>query len=88
MGCVCIFAGSKRFGNQTTHTMNAYKLTFDNGSKFTSTTEWLAETESKVVAYINKNGLTFCRITCPNGLVRTVRKTGGWHPIHNGFIFN
>jgi hypothetical protein len=68
--------------------MNIYKLTFNDGTRFQSTTETLSQTQSKVVSYINKNNLINCVITCLNGQQGSVAKTGQWHPIHNGFLFN
>ncbi len=68
--------------------MYIYKLEFDNGTKFKSTTKNLDQTHKKIVDYINKNNLKSCIITCPNGVVRRVRKTGEWHHNHNGFSFD
>jgi hypothetical protein len=68
--------------------MNTYKLTFDNGAKFQVTTENLDQAHSKIIPYMEKNELTKCVITCPNGAIRTVQKTGNWHWNHNGYTFN
>lgn len=65
-----------------------YKLTFDNGKKFKSTTENLDQTHSKIVNYINKYNLRECTIITPNGKIRRVRKTGQWHWNYNGFSFD
>jgi hypothetical protein len=67
--------------------MFTYKLQFDNGARFQTTSKNMTETEAKVVKYIQKNPeLTECLITC-QGKTILVKKTGAWHPIHNGFIF-
>lgn len=68
--------------------MPTYKLQFDNGAKFQTTSKNLTEAHTKIVRYVNNNNLHTCTITCPNGVVRRVCKTGKWHPIHNGFIFD
>ncbi len=68
--------------------MYSYKLTFNNGKKFTSTTENLDQTHSKIVSYINSNDLKECIILCPNGVTRRVTKTGNWHWNHNGLSFD
>jgi hypothetical protein len=66
--------------------MFTYKLQFDNGKRFTLQAKSMTETQAKVVKYIQNNQLTECFITC-QGVKTLVRKTGAWHPIHNGFIF-
>jgi hypothetical protein len=68
--------------------MNTYKLRFNNGAKFQTTCKTLDKAQAKVVSYINKNDLTSCSIICPNGIIKTVNKTGAWHWNHNGFTFN
>jgi Pyruvate/2-oxoacid:ferredoxin oxidoreductase delta subunit len=68
--------------------MYTYKLKFDNGKKFTSRTENLDQTHTKIVKYINKNDLKECTIICPNGAIRRVRKTGEVHWNHSGFQFD
>jgi NAD-dependent dihydropyrimidine dehydrogenase PreA subunit len=68
--------------------MYTYKLKFDNGKKFTSTTENLDQTHAKIVKHINENDLKECTIMCPNGVIRRVRKTGSLHWNHNGFQFD
>ena len=68
--------------------MYTYKLTFNNGDKFQTTTENLDQAHSKIVSYINKNNLTECIINCPNGIIRRVRKTGEFHWNHNNFAFD
>jgi hypothetical protein len=68
--------------------MNTYILKFDNGKQFKSSTKNLDQTHSKIVSYINKNNLKSCIITCPNGTIRRVRKTGEYHWNHNEFAFD
>jgi hypothetical protein len=68
--------------------MNTYKLTFNNGQNFKTTVKNLTAAHEKIVNYINAHNLQSCAITCPNGATRSVRKTGAWHPIHSGFLFD
>jgi hypothetical protein len=68
--------------------MYTYKLTFDNGKRFNSTTENLDQTHTKIVKHINENNLKECTILCPNGVICRVRKTGSFHWNHNGFQFD
>lgn len=68
--------------------MYIYQLTFDNGTKFKSTTENLDQTHIKIVKYINDNNLKQCLIKCPNDVIRRVRKTGAKHWNHEGFEFD
>lgn len=68
--------------------MYTYKLMFDNGAKFQTTCENLDKAHTKIVSYINKNNLNNCIITCPNGITRSVTKSGNFHWKHNGFSFN
>ena len=71
---------------KTKNKMVTYKLQFDNGKKYTCQANSMTEVEAKVVKHIETNQLTECFITC-QGIKILVRKTGAWHPIHNGFIF-
>lgn len=67
--------------------MYTYKLKFNDGKKFVSTTKNLDETYSKIVNHINKNNLESCFVTCPNGKITKATKTGEYHWNHNGFRF-
>lgn len=67
---------------------NTYKLTFDNGVQLVSQSLYLSGTHVKIVKYMNQHQLNWCEIICPNGQKRYVRKTGTYHPIHEGFQFS
>ena len=67
--------------------MRTYKLQFDNGHKFQTASKDLAEAQEKVVSFMDKNiYLSSCLITC-QGKTSIVRRTGAWHPVHNGYSF-
>ena len=68
--------------------MYTYRVTFDNGEKFKSTSKNLDQTHEKIINYIEKNDLKECKILCPNGVIRRVRKTGQHHWKHNGYSFD
>jgi NAD-dependent dihydropyrimidine dehydrogenase PreA subunit len=71
-------------------TMNnfTYRLTFDNGQKFQTTTSSLDEAHAKIVKHMTKHNLNECLIACPNGTIRRVKKTGESHWNHPGFSFD
>lgn len=68
--------------------MHIYKLTFENGEKFTTITQNLDQTHKTAVWYMTENNLKECIILCNNGMLRRVRKTGENHFKHNGFSFD
>lgn len=68
--------------------MYTYKLKFNNGKKFSTTTENLDQAHTKIVDYMKNNNLNECLILCPNGVTRQVINNGNWHWNHNGFSFN
>jgi hypothetical protein len=69
-------------------TVYVYKLKFNNGKKLLLKSVSLTKAHKKIVSYMIAKELTDCLITCPNGVVRSVKKTGNFHPVHNGFLFN
>ena len=68
--------------------MNTYKLQFNNGEKCITKAEKLSDAHVKIISYMEKKNLMNCIIICPNGITKTVKKTGDWHWNHNGYLFN
>ena len=68
--------------------MTTYKLTFDNGSKYSLTVKNLDDAHKRIVSYMSKHEDTkVCIIDC-NGTTRRVIKSGTYHWNHNGFSFD